>query len=162
MNRFSKNISVTRLALGNSTGQLILRVAEPQHSGLNTAGACFAYEAVQQADIITVPMTTIDEYLERTGTPHLDVMKLDVEGMEVCVLEGGLRTLRRHRPDLLLEVSGKALDVCGSTVRELEKLLTSEGYDFFELNDDGTPTPRLASLSNMTTETLLAVRGRTP
>ena len=44
LNRLSKNISVTRLALGNATGQLTLRIAEPQHSGLNTAGACFAYE----------------------------------------------------------------------------------------------------------------------
>ena len=70
LNRLSKNICVARLALGNATGQLALRIAEPQHSGQNTAGARFAYEGVQQVDVVTVPMTTIDKYLERIGTPH--------------------------------------------------------------------------------------------
>lgn len=36
--------------------------------------------------------------------PPPDLLKIDVEGAELVVLEGALETIRRHRPDMLIEV----------------------------------------------------------
>jgi hypothetical protein len=46
-----------------------------------------------------VPLTTIDRF----EFPRADLMKIDVEGMELQVLEGGAETIRRCRPVLFVE-----------------------------------------------------------
>ena len=49
----------------------------------------------------TVPVTTLDEWLAGSDHDHVDVVKLDTQGSELGVLEGGVRALRQVR---LLEV----------------------------------------------------------
>ena len=53
---------------------------------------------------LTVPTVTLDEAAERYGMP--DLVKLDVEGAENLVLEGGRRVMREVRPTLIVEVHG--------------------------------------------------------
>jgi FkbM family methyltransferase len=48
-----------------------------------------------------VPLTTIDRF----EFPRADLMKIDVEGMELQVLEGSTQTIRRCRPVLFVETS---------------------------------------------------------
>lgn len=49
------------------------------------------------------PMTTLDYYMEKSNHPRVDWIKVDVEGGEVQVLEGGAETIRRFRPKMLVE-----------------------------------------------------------
>jgi FkbM family methyltransferase len=53
---------------------------------------------------IQVPATTLDGAAERHGAP--DLVKLDVEGAENLVLEGGRKVMTEHRPVLIVEVHG--------------------------------------------------------
>ena len=53
----------------------------------------------------TVTATTLDQYV-KTHTPPT-VVKIDVEGAELSVLQGGEDTLRHHKPIIILEVWGK-------------------------------------------------------
>jgi hypothetical protein len=46
-----------------------------------------------------VPLTTIDRF----EFPRAGLMKIDVEGMELQVLEGSTQTIRRCRPVLFVE-----------------------------------------------------------
>jgi FkbM family methyltransferase len=64
-----------------------------------------------------VAMSTIDELL----LTRIDLIKIDVEGMELQVLRGGLTSLRRSRPMLLLE-HGK------TSLADLTLFLTQEHY----------------------------------
>ena len=50
-----------------------------------------------------VPALPLDEWAEAAALPRLDLIKLDVEGAEARVIRGADRTLRRHRPVLLVE-----------------------------------------------------------
>lgn len=54
---------------------------------------------------ISLPAITLDEAAEKYGAP--DLIKLDVEGAENLVLEGGKRVLTEQRPTLLVEVHGE-------------------------------------------------------
>ena len=47
---------------------------------------------------VTVPMTTIDAFVERQDLGRVDVIKLDVEGAERLAIEGAAETVRRFRP----------------------------------------------------------------
>ena len=51
---------------------------------------------------LTVDVTTIDA--EFAGRCRLDLIKLDVEGAECDVITGGMETIRRLRPRLIIEV----------------------------------------------------------
>jgi FkbM family methyltransferase len=53
--------------------------------------------------------TTLDELTSRLGTARLDWVKIDVEGAELGVLQGGQETLKRFRPHLLIEDHGSCI-----------------------------------------------------
>jgi FkbM family methyltransferase len=73
-----------------------------------------------------VPGRRLDDIAHELGDPGL--LKIDVEGAEPLVLLGGEQTLLRARADVLLEVQDSNLARFGSSVPELEGLLTRAGY----------------------------------
>ena len=46
-------------------------------------------------------LSTVDGLLERWGTPHISVVKVDVEGFECAVLEGAQALFTRVRPEFI-------------------------------------------------------------
>jgi len=52
---------------------------------------------------VEVPVTTIDLLVRELGLPRVDFIKIDIEGAEREALQGGMQTLRRHRPRLMLD-----------------------------------------------------------
>lgn len=80
-----------------------------------------------------VPGITLDELLQATGrAPAL--VKIDVEGHELHVLEGARTLIARHRPKLYVEVSGETAGAVGTLLRE-------HGYRFFDGDaEDERPT----------------------
>lgn len=57
-----------------------------------------------EGDGIEVQCRTLDDICQ--DLPRLDVIKIDVEGAECDVVAGGLETIRKHRPKLIIEVHG--------------------------------------------------------
>lgn len=51
-----------------------------------------------------MPMTTIDETVARVQPPHIDFIKMDIEGSELAALRGAESTLRRWRPKLAISL----------------------------------------------------------
>lgn len=71
----------------------------------------------------------IDAVVAEMGLTRVDLLKADVEGAELMVLRGAQETLKRFRPKVVLEVVPRQLANLGTTVEEVEALLTSLGYD---------------------------------
>ena len=55
----------------------------------------------------TVKITTLDSYVREKNLPHVDFIKLDVEGGELDVLRGATTTIARHKPILALSAYHK-------------------------------------------------------
>jgi FkbM family methyltransferase len=51
----------------------------------------------------TVPVTTLDSEWEDAGRPRVSVIKIDVEGAELQILEGARQCLEANRPYILIE-----------------------------------------------------------
>jgi FkbM family methyltransferase len=51
-----------------------------------------------------VPITTIDEVVARGNVPHVDLIKMDIEGSELSALRGAEATIRRWRPKLAISL----------------------------------------------------------
>lgn len=86
----------------------------------------------------------LDQYLVESGINRVDFIKMDVDGYECIVLRGTLRTLRRDRPTLLMEIMPYGLEEHGASLEELFTLLNPLGYRLFDL--DGAPLPSDLSL----------------
>ena len=73
----------------------------------------------------SVDVTTLDDFFaDRPHGPNL--LKIDVEGHELAVLQGGLRTLTTYRPAILLECEARHRP--DGDVRPVFELLESLGY----------------------------------
>lgn len=63
-----------------------------------------ASESPQDGVVVTVPAMTLDSFAAEHGLDGLDLLRMDVEGHEDEILRGGLQTIERYGPILLVEV----------------------------------------------------------
>lgn len=113
------NVSAVMAALSNVTGQIELAEQEhPMKSGQLTSAGVVAntWEGWGRIEALrAVPAFRLDDVTATYGVP--DLVKIDVEGHEVKVVEGAMRTIQEVAPFLHLEVHS------GELGAELRKLL---------------------------------------
>lgn len=145
LNGFSNTV-LNDFALADRPGHRALWVPRRRDRGaarINRGKASF-YELDDGdglAEQEMVAVTTLDQYLATQGLSGVAVVKLDVEGAEIDVLEGARKTLADERPHLLLEVDGRHLRRAGREVRALFDLLKPFGYEIAVIHDEGTFAP---------------------
>jgi FkbM family methyltransferase len=71
---------------------------------------------------------TLDRFVEREGVDQLNVIKIDVDGHELPVLQGGLAVLTRFRPVLVMEMSPYVHAEEHNSFPALIALLRDAGY----------------------------------
>jgi FkbM family methyltransferase len=69
-----------------------------------------------RTEVVTVPVRRLDDILDEQGVGVIDLLKVDVEGVEAAVLRGAGHSLARTRR-LALEVAGSDLDEATALVR---------------------------------------------
>ena len=119
------NVTIVPCAVGSSEGTAALQIASGVHSGHNTLGA-LVYDDAPAAGVEHVPVERLDTLIERLGVVTVDVIKIDVEGAELHVLEGARRTLAAHRPILMVEANDEALQAQGASTAALLAFLRNE------------------------------------
>lgn len=72
----------------------------------------------------------------------IDLVKIDVEGHEVDVLNGSSGTITRHEPSLLMEIHPSQLEERGQTVHQLLSLVFELGYSTVYLVEEGVELTR--------------------
>jgi len=97
-----RNATVHQLALDDTNGTVVLQMDPAFQAGAFVAD--HYTEGVAEA----VPAMRLDEWVDRAHLTRVDLIKLDVEGLERRVLDGGADVIRRHRPDLIVECNAIA------------------------------------------------------
>ena len=88
----------------------------------------------------SLEVSTLDSFCREHGVERIDSMKIDVEGSEEKLIRGGTESLDRFRPSILIELNPPALRRSGTSVENTVRLLTSLGYELFEVQR-GTRRP---------------------
>lgn len=136
------NVTIMPVALGAAPGFVELKLADGRHAGHNSLGK-FMHADVVSANAEQVEMMTLDGVVEQLSLQRVDVAKIDVEGAEDQVIAGGLETLRRWRPILLLEVHDGGTGGSWTACRSLLELLKRDlRYDIHVFSlETGEPVP---------------------
>lgn len=75
----------------------------PTHRVPGNSGAT-RWHGSMSSGIGETPATTLDDWWQEAGEPHVHVVKVDVEGAEPEVLSGGAKLLEACRPIVLVEL----------------------------------------------------------
>lgn len=127
------NIRVLQKAVSARTGRARLQVVDDQSwSKLEEYGA---HPYTEQ--VLTVDTVAIDDLVERDEIPPPTVVKIDVEGAEIAVLEGMRQTIDDHRPAIICELHDTHAAFC--------ELMEEHGYRVINL--EGTIPMRAAGAS---------------
>ncbi|MGP4004783.1 FkbM family methyltransferase [Streptomyces sp. 8N706] len=147
----ARNVTVHRTALGARPGHGTLSL--PIRRGLPVHGRAYLTEGAdgpgpnaefRTARSVNAPVRTLDQLAHEAGLERLTLVKADVEGAELAVLEGGSDTLRRHRPTLLLEIERRHLDKYGAYPADVLRHLRDYGYRAHRRQRGRwTPVPRI-------------------
>lgn len=77
---------------------------------------------------VDVSVDTLDGLCARAGVTRLDFVKVDVEGAELRVLEGGRQTIESLRPALLIEIEARHTARYGYSPSDITGWLLQRGY----------------------------------
>ena len=126
-----QNVTVLPVALGRASGSGTLVLHPPDNFGGSSLRPDDASAGHARA---TVEVTTLDEALDRLGGPPVDLVKIDVEGAELDVIDGARGTLAAN-PGIVLIVEFLRANPLpfGRTVEDLEARLRELGFQLFTL-----------------------------
>jgi len=129
LNKFNdQNVTLINSAVGDIKGEAKFYIPPSFKGAYGSMGRPKIEEDCKE---VNVPVVTIDETLSDLDIRQVDVIKVDVEGAEIKVLQGMRRTLVERSPTVLMEVSDKRTNVFGYKANELCKFLMDIGYNLY-------------------------------
>ena len=141
----SRRAVLHQAALADIPGTVALHVNS--ESATNSLFS-FAADAAKHLDpavlgpgrVIDVPATTIDEVVAAHGVGYVDILKLDVQGAELRVLQGARRTLEENRIGIIVtEIAWVSVYDGQVSPHDLLERLAHHGfalYDFYNFAYD--------------------------
>lgn len=126
-----------QLGLSKEPGELELFTQLGENEGTNTIFSSDQFNI----SLGKIQLDTLDNQVEKLGIDRIDVMKVDVEGAELQVLQGGEKSIEKFRPKLLLEINREACKSGGYEAEDILELLQKYDYKFFQLGLRGKLTP---------------------
>lgn len=157
-------VRTNQIALFNEVATKTLHLATPTDTGSNS----FVMPWNFSGRTCEVTCTTLDEYQKTRDRHRIDVIKLDVEGAELFVLQGATSIwASQHKPVLIIEFEEETQQKSGASCGHLARFLESKGYTLYQadtkplvgyspgpdcpatLNVIAVPTDRIATILPM-------------
>lgn len=121
------NVQILPLALGNQeiTSKIYIPV-DPGSSSMAPETSGDQHEEIE--------VKRLDDIWESQGCPHVAFVKMDVEGSEPFILEGGSKFFREIRPVVVCEVNSRKLNAMGKNMNDIYDKFSEWGYNslFFD------------------------------
>jgi len=122
LNHLESRITAVKLGLSNHPGPMRLETV-PGNSG----ATCLSLRGQGEP----IPLDTLDHFCETQKIRRIDLMKIDVEGHELAVLQGGGAVISKYKPVMMIEFNREALEKSGASVERLSARLRDLGYGLF-------------------------------
>lgn len=134
------------IALSNTKGPISIAFS-PEDADNQALASIVNTSRKELTRRIEIQACTLDAFVEQHGITRIDFMKIDIQGGEWLLLEGGAQVFSTLSPDLLMEISPLDLQAIGRDSRQLMQMVEGFGYSVFTLQPNGTPGARLSASS---------------
>ncbi len=123
----SRNVKSEQMALDDQPGEAYLYLNHDIHTSIGSL-----IQSSTAGKKVLVRKTTLDMYCENYSINSVDLIKIDVEGYEINVLQGGSSIIKKSSPIILMESLTK------ETLEKQFELLSKLGYlKPLQVNGDG-------------------------
>lgn len=113
------NVTLMRCGLGDrdDTLEMNVNVAGPAMEGTSSLTRTVHIESHPEwYETRTVPIRRLDDVVgELAPAGRIGFVKIDTEGFETQIIEGGMETLRRDRPVMIVEAHSRRLEAAGKS-----------------------------------------------
>ncbi len=114
------NVTFVQAAVSEKVGVVSFAVGESSSVG-----------AIIRNSNYQIPSVTLDYYFQNEAPDAVpDIIKIDVEGAEAAVLQGGAELLTRHNPEIWLALHNR------QAMRDCTDLLKRFGYTIYSLRGE--------------------------
>ena len=127
------NVFINNLALGDSEGNVVLRLIK----GEATGHASLASRGGDEAETFECRMITLDSYLDRREIKQVDFVKVDIEGAELMFLKGAQKIFDQPVPPIILmEMALAETKPFGYLPDDLVRFIGERGeYAFYKIDE---------------------------
>jgi len=125
------NVHTFRCAIGEADGEVELY--HHRDSSRNSLGRTTAMSGSSEP----VHKTTLSNVLANAGIDRIDLIKMDVEGMEEMALKGSSTIIERSRPKIIIELNPGRASAIGLNADGAWELLRSLRYSMYEIASGG-------------------------
>ena len=129
------NVTLHQTAVSTVDGALKLYLSNDRNAGTHST---VYIESNVSTEFIEIPSVRLDSFVRQHALQPVDLIKIDVEGAEVDVIEGARSVLQHHRPIVIMELSDHLQQARGQTCTEFKQSMATLGYAPYFINEDGT------------------------
>lgn len=140
LNRLDNQVRIFPFALSDEEGEFTLYVP---HSAYPNRGIASLKRHVSEVlkEEIRIEVKTLDDIFVDTGLTQLDFLKVDTDGSDAEVLQGGMEVIKRFLPYIIFENYYLARSDAVVTIEKIRSQLRSLGYSFFTIGYFGRIRP---------------------
>jgi FkbM family methyltransferase len=126
------NVDSRNKGLGHEIANLNLNISD---NGFDAWNSFVITDSQKLKDSVTVEVSTLDLELAEIDKSRITVVKIDVEGWEKFVLEGGKSFFINYSPIVLVEFTETNTLSAGYHVHEIFDLMVDYGYQWYRINN---------------------------
>jgi FkbM family methyltransferase len=130
LNEFKGTHTLNQFGMSSHKSQVELKI--PKYDG--TGGSTISERPLRFDEYITenINLNTIDDYVRENDIEKVDLIKIDTEGHELFVLQGGIETLKKFKPKVIMEHHPFNMKQTNTNPEDIIKLLKDIGYQNIE------------------------------
>ncbi len=123
LNKF-QNIEISNIGLGNESGKFSLIVDTESNRGGNR----ISFDKKTNKATTQIEVRKLDDWVSSKNIERVDLIKIDVEGFELKVLQGGRNLIEQFKPKLFIEIDDNNLRAVGDSAKKLISFLEDLNY----------------------------------
>jgi FkbM family methyltransferase len=128
------NVVVYECALGANDDQMSLRIPTAKSKESANPGLASLVALDTPHNLVAVEVRRLDDLFNESGLERLDLVKIDVQGFEMQVLEGMTALIEKFRPAILFEYEDWAWQKGGGSLSSAQEFFKRKDYELYRVD----------------------------